>query len=285
MFQNLLRSIAKKGVMLSCTLVLMLSFPGFVVSEGSNSVQEQTAAQDGDAWEETFQEQVDHWIKQISQQEAMFEEWAKQEWESYPFGPGSKQWIVLILDQGKEIGYLMIGESESGDLQLIEYGKSDQSVLSQAISENKVNEEFVYSGLLLAVKENNVLVDLLTYEAYEHVSLESFIPFWLGEQVQLLDERQFFVHKKEREPIVHFKSSTSEPVSIATSSQFESTQSYFYQAEIIPQVTALYNIIGLHHWDSEKETTSTSFIGIQDEGTRYLSYRYLDQMGSFSVMP
>jgi hypothetical protein len=283
MFQNLLRTIAKKSVMISCILVLLLSFPSFVVSESSSSVQKQTTAQDSESWEVKFQEQVDHWIQQISQQEELFKEWTKQEWESYPFGPGSKQWIVLILDQGKEKGYLMIGQSESGELQLIEYGKSDQSVLSEVVSESKVDEEFVYSGLLVAVKNNDVLVDLLTYEAYEHVSLESFTPFWLGEHVQLLEDSQFFAHKKEREPIVHFTSTTSEPVSITALSQFESTQSYYYQAEIIPQVTALYNIIALHHWDSEKEMNS--FVGIQDEGIRYLSYRYLDQMGSFSVIP
>jgi hypothetical protein len=283
MFQILLRSIAKKGVTLSFSLALLFSFPGFVVSEGEVSVPKTTAVESS-SWEVTFQKQVEHWIKQISQEESMFIEWTKHEWESYPFGPGSKQWIVLILDQGKEIGYLMIGEAESGKLQLIEYGKSEQSVLSQVIVENKIDEAFVYGGLLWAQRENNVLVDLLTYEAYEHVSAESFTPSWLGVQVNQLDSSYFFAQKKEREPIGYYKSSPAEPVSITTLSQFELTQSYFYQAEIIPQVTALYNIIGLHHWDSETETPN-SFIGIQDEGIRYLSHRYLVQMGSFSVLP
>lgn len=298
MFQNRFRSATKKYVTLSCSLALLLSFPSFVVSEGEVSVQKVTTGQGEkevespvqekedaeNQWEATFQKQVEHWINQISQQEAMFETWTNQEWESYPFGPGSKQWIVLILDEGEEIGYLMIGQTESGELQLIEYGKSDQSVLSQVIAENKLDKEFVYGGLLWAVKDNNVLVDLLTYEAYEHVSLESFTPSWLGEQVQLLDEGYFLEQNKEKEPIVYYDSSPSEPASITNISQIESTQSYFYQAEILPQVTALYNIIGLHHWDSETQTSS-SFIGIQDEGVRFLAYRYLDQMGSFFVMP
>jgi hypothetical protein len=293
MFQNQFRSAAKKWVTLSCSLSLLLSFPGFVVSERAVSVQELTTVQGEkeevqnhvqNQWEVTFQEQVKHWIHQISEQEALFKAWKNQEWESYPFGPGSKQWIVLILDQGKEIGYLMIGQTENGELQLIEYGKSDQSVLSKVIAEDKLVEDFVYGGLLWAEKEKNVLVDLLTYEAYEHVSLESFTPSWLGEQVQLLDGRQIFSHKKEREPIVYYTSSPSEPVSLRETRQLETSKSYFYQAEILPQVTALYNVIGLHLWDSDTETSS-SFVGIQDEGVRFLSYRYLDQMGSFSVMP
>lgn len=300
MFHNLFRSVAKKGVTLSCSLSFLLFFPSFVVSEGAISVQEMATVQgekvegsqakgtegngNEDSWEATFQEQVEHWITQISEQEAMFESWTNQEWESYPFGPGSRQWIVLILDEGKEMGYLMVGEAESGELQLIEYGKSDQSVLSQVIAENKLDEKFVYSGLLWAVKEKNVLVDLLTYEAYEHVSLDSFTPSWLGEEVQLLDEEQFLAQKKEKEPIVYYTSTPSESVSLTKLSQLEASQSYFYQAEILPQVTALYTILGMHHWDTEDEKSS-SFIGLQDEGVRFLSYRYLDQMGSFSVMP
>lgn len=292
MIQKLCRSATKKCVALSFSVALLLPYPGFAVSEGAVSIQEITVHSEkeelendtANQWETTFQEQVEHWIIQISQQEAMFESWTDQEWESYPFGPGSKQWIILILNEGKEIGYLMIGETESGQLQLIEYGKSDQSVLSQVIAGNNVGEDFVYGGLLWAVKDNNVLVDLLTYEAYEHVALDSFTPSWLGEQVQLLEEGQFFAQKKEKEPVIYYPPSPSEAVSLQKERELETSHSYLYQAEILPQVTALYNVIGLHHWDSETETAS-SFIGVQDEGVRYLSYRYLDQIGTFSIIP
>jgi hypothetical protein len=306
MFQCISRSLVKKGIFLCCSIALLLTFPGFVLSEGQanraeKSVKEKTEENTDESteenttqstenhienqWEATFQEQISHWISEISLKEPLFKQWSKKEWESYPFGPGSRQWIVLILDQGTEIGYLIVGEEKSGQLQLIEYGKSDQSVLSQIVTENgQTDESFVYGGLLWAKKENDTLVDLLTYEAYEHVSLETYTPNWVGEDVQQLHDQQFVIQKKEKEAIVYYPSSIKSNAVITEPSQFATSQSYLFQVELLPRVTALYSLIGIHNWESESES-STMFVGLQDEGIRFLSYRYLNQMGTFSSIP
>jgi hypothetical protein len=281
------RFAARKGISLLCLLGLLFSFPGFVISEGTLSVQTvQPEVKKENQWEDKFHQQVQGWIKQISARESSFKTWETAKWESYPFGPGSKQWIVLILDKGEEIGYLIIGEEENGELLLIEYGKNEDAILSRVSErEDLAGNGFIYSGLLWAKNEKNVIVDLITNEAYEHVPIESLTPYWLGEKVEKLQLNQKVAIDVEKEPILFYSQLTTTKDKETT--LFDASQSYFFQTELLPQVTALYNVLGIHYWDwnpATKEHTGL-FVGLSDEGVRFLSLQYLNHIGHFSEVP
>lgn len=269
-----------------CVFALLLSFPGFVISEGSLQIQTTThEIKVEHQWEDKFHQQVQGWIKQISAREPNFNTWEAAKWESFPFGPGSKQWIILILDKGEEIGYLIIGE-ENGELLLIEYGKSEGAVLSQAVEKEELAEEdFIYSGLLWGKNENNIVVDLITNEAYEHVPIDLVSPYWSGETVKSLQLNQRLSVEEGKDAILFYKQLTANQETEVT--QFEGSHSYFFQTELLPKVTALYNVIGIHYWDWNPVTKDQTglFIGLSDEGIRFLSFRYLNQIGHFSEAP
>lgn len=287
MLKNTYRILTKKGISVLCLFTLLLSFPGFVISEGGLSIRTiPHEAQVEQQWEDRFYQQVQGWIKQISAREPNFNTWETAKWESYPFGPGSKQWIILILDRGEEIGYLIIGE-ENGELLLIEYGKSEEAVLSRAVEKKELAEEdFIYSGLLWGKNEKNIVVDLITNEAYEHVPIELVIPYWSGEMVKSLQLNHRFSAEEGKEAILFYKQlKVNKDSSEAT--HFEASHSYFFQTELLPQVTALYNVLGIHYWDwnpISKDQTGL-FVGLSDEGVRFLSFRYLNQIGHFYEMP
>lgn len=277
---------SKKGISLLCLFGLLFSFPGFVISEGSLSVQTVYSEINKEhQWEDKFHQQVQGWIKQISARETSFKTWEVAKWESYPFGPGSKQWIVLILDKGEEIGYLIIGEEENGELLLIEYGKNEGAVLSRASEREELAEEgFIYSGLLWAKNEQNVIVDLITNEAYEHVPIEFLKPYWVGEKVEKLQFNKN-IAMAEQDPILFYHPLTNNQATEVT--LFDASQSYFFQAELLPQVTALYNVLGIHYWDWNPVTKEQTgmFVGLSDGGVRFLSLQYLNQVGYFSQVP
>lgn len=281
------RITVKKGISLLCLFGLLFSFPGFVISEGALSIETiEHEVKQRVQWEDKFHLQVQGWIKQISARESSFKTWETAKWESYPFGPGSKQWIVLILDKGEEIGYLIIGEEENGELLLIEYGRNEDAVLSSVSERDDLaGNDFIYSGLLWAKNEKNVIVDLITNEAYEHVPIELLTPYWLGEKVEKLQLKQKLAIDVEKEPILFYSQLTTTQVKEAA--QFDASKSYFFQTELLPQVTALYNVLGVHYWDWNPVTKEPTglFVGLSDEGVRFLSLQYLNHIGHFSEVP
>lgn len=280
----------KQAVALFCLFAWTLLLPTLVISETLPNDDEKTIQEEisvDKPWEKAFDQQIKTWMKEISAKESQFQEWMNATYETYPFGPGSKQWVVIVLKNNQEIGYFIVGQaSDQPIFELIEYGQSEWSVLSTELRNNPVflAEDFFYHGLLLAKKEDNTLVDLLTQEKYDHVSLEKVKPFWSGEMVNLLHREQDFVDDPKKEPVV-FITSADQTESL-NPIQFQEAHQYFYRAKILPDVTGLYKVSSIHYWQGMDHPPQHSklFIGLEDEGTRYLSYQYLEQLGSFSEM-
>lgn len=68
-----------------------------------------------------FDSQVNQWVQSLSQ-EAGFEAWKGARWDSYPLGPGTHGWLILVRSGGRDVGYLIIGDTEAGSYKLLEYG-------------------------------------------------------------------------------------------------------------------------------------------------------------------
>jgi hypothetical protein len=297
-------------ILLLSIVGISLSFPGLVISKGdlqviyrenSNQLQQvsekkQIQQQEHQTWQEEFEDKIDHWISQISKQDSQFSDWEDSTWESYPFGPGSRKWIVVIERNQLEIGYIIIEEAHSGNLNLIEYGKMEDPIFSKVARDLENQEKyFIYSGLFLAEKKGEVLVDLITGESYDHVLVEEVKPFWVAEDVSDL-ERTYRLLETEEEPITKYTEETGKENGIQdtldttqTNIQFmiNDKDSYSYQATIIENVRALYKVLSVHHWNRSNISDYSSepevlFVGIEDNGIRYLSAAYLYQLdGSF----
>jgi hypothetical protein len=298
-------------ILLLTIVGITLSFPGLVISKGGLQVTyreslnqlEQVSVkkqieqkQTPQTWQEEFEDKIDHWISQISKQDTQFSDWKDSTWESYPFGPGSRKWIVVIERDQYEIGYIILEEARSGNLNLIEYGKMEDPIFSKVIKDMENQEkDFIYSGLFLAEKKGEVLVDLITGESYDHVPVEKVKTFWVAEDVSDL-ERAYRLIQTEEEPITQYtedigkengNQDTLENTQKNIQSMIDDKASYSYQATIVENVKALYKVLSVHQWNRSNTNDYSSapevlFVGIEDNGIRYLSADYLFQLdGSF----
>jgi hypothetical protein len=74
-------------------------------------------------------ETVNRWKLALAKEKG-FESWEKADWSSYPLGPGSHGWAVILVSEGKEIGYMIIHAAENGELRLTEYGTGSSPLFS-----------------------------------------------------------------------------------------------------------------------------------------------------------
>lgn len=87
------------------------------------SAQAQPEAQ-SDIPAPSLQHAVDRFIQELAARPD-FESWKQGSWTSYPLGPGTHGWIVMISVNGKEAGYLVVQASGQDSYRLIEYGKGE----------------------------------------------------------------------------------------------------------------------------------------------------------------
>lgn len=287
------KSYTKSIWLILLSMGLLLFSPVTVISEEAlvvlkNKQQDQSTVMN---WEEQFKQKVEDWIKQISSEDERFRVWHSASWESYPFGPGSRQWIVLITHQEQEVGYLMVGEDHTESLVLIEYGMMDSSTIKDLIDQEKLESHFFYHGLVWATHENSFLTDLITGEHYEHVHLPDVTPFWQGEPVHKL-AKVVLSDQMVTEPILHYPPSADQVLYDSTLGEHEHTakqkealmqelqlkRDSFFSSQILPGVRGLYSIDSIHTWETIDSFQRTLYIGLKDSGIRFFSLDYLIQL-------
>jgi hypothetical protein len=72
---------------------------------------------------------VNRWKIALAKEQG-FENWEKATWSSYTLGPGNHGWAVILVNEGKEIGYMIIHAAENGELRLTEYGIGSSPLFS-----------------------------------------------------------------------------------------------------------------------------------------------------------
>ncbi|MBP1154826.1 MULTISPECIES: hypothetical protein [unclassified Paenibacillus] len=77
----------------------------------------------------SLQNALDRFIGELSSHGG-FEEWKQGAWITYPLGPGTHGWIVIVTVDGKEAGYLVVHTSGQDTYRLIEYGKGEYPLFS-----------------------------------------------------------------------------------------------------------------------------------------------------------
>lgn len=73
--------------------------------------------------------QVQSWIDALALQQG-FETWNKAQWNKYPLGPGTHGWIVLLKQGKEEVGYIVVSATPEGRWVLTEYGTGSSPLFS-----------------------------------------------------------------------------------------------------------------------------------------------------------
>ncbi|WP_409345837.1 hypothetical protein [Paenibacillus sp. MBLB4367] len=128
-------------------------------------------AQNGGANEPIpLDEHIRGWIAMLSKQSA-FSEWKDAEWETFPLGPGTHSWVVLLKKNGSEIGYLIVTSDKEGNLSLTEYGTGNKPLFSmQTLYQSMMQREIIANYTLTEFAAE----PLLEKERYYFGPLESF---------------------------------------------------------------------------------------------------------------
>jgi hypothetical protein len=124
---------------------------------------------------------IDRWRQTLSKEKG-FEAWQKATWTSYPLGPGTHGYVVLLFADGREVGYMIVGATKEGTYQLTEYGTgskplfslttlyrslvqqeliSDHTTLAQFINDKSIKKERIYFDALHALWK--MTIDRSTY--------------------------------------------------------------------------------------------------------------------------
>uniref|UniRef100_A0A4Y8PRR3 Uncharacterized protein n=1 Tax=Paenibacillus athensensis TaxID=1967502 RepID=A0A4Y8PRR3_9BACL len=134
----------------------------------------------------TLDSVVEGWKAALSQERG-FENWAKAIWNSYPLGPGTHGWIVLLYNEGKEVGYMVVHAAENGGYRLTEYGSGDSPLFSYAtLYRSLVQQELIPRNASLAGFINDKSID--KQRLYYH-ALSALWKIGIGEMTYFLDAK------------------------------------------------------------------------------------------------
>jgi hypothetical protein len=154
-------------------------------------------------------ETVEKWKLALSKERG-FESWQKATWNSYPLGPGTHGWIILLYNDGKEVGYMVINSSEDGKLKLTEYGSGDKPLYSlSTLYRSLVQHELIPDTMAFAVFINDKSI------IKERWYADAFHALWkvtISDQVLYLDAKT-----GEILPIKQLPKAAPAPITKATS--------------------------------------------------------------------
>lgn len=92
----------------------------------SDANPEQKLPQDG-----TLEAAVNQWKAVLGKQKG-FESFAKASWTSYPLGPGTHGWIIILKQNDTEVGYMVVHAESDETFRLSEYGTGKSPLFSLA---------------------------------------------------------------------------------------------------------------------------------------------------------
>lgn len=228
-------------------------------------------------WETRFERQVDLWMKEITAQQGGFSAWKEATKRIEPLGPNSRSWLVLLLQKGEEVGYMVVGEDESGAFLLLEYGLGGTSLFSDRIFSTYVpgvnHPEKVYRGL-----SSYYFVRKGRGGVYDGKSFEAIPPEWSTEQdrnrplsldgLELSPERinrSFLKKRSEWEEAFPVEAILKQRKKLKAPEEVMQKAVYLETAIWNRHIHLLLPVVGLQRWDKK-----TYYIAVDQEGYRFL---------------
>ncbi|SDO30332.1 hypothetical protein SAMN04487897_111125 [Paenibacillus sp. yr247] len=99
-----------------------------------------------------------------------FEGWQTAAWNSYPLGPGTHGWVIILTDHGQDVGYMIVHATENGSFRLTEYGTGNNPLFSlTTLYRSLIQQELIpattsYSDFIQneMIMKNRLYMDSLT---------------------------------------------------------------------------------------------------------------------------
>lgn len=281
------------------------SLPAHAVQAAPQETAVMTLQIQSDLPAPSLQNAVNGFIQELASQQG-FEQWKQGTWTTYPLGPGTHGWIVMVMVDGQEAGYLVVQASGQDTYQLIEYGKGQYPLFSM--------QTLYHSLVRLEIIEYPYHLERIYYnplEALWKVTVPQAERAWYidaktGEELPLDNDSQLPESDKgvfvkplpftntdslhtiiavgqtepsdayERLPWVQGK---GEPLV-----RFELLQQWIDQGRKPVFVAELYGgnvqvplpIIGYQAWSGGE-----SFVGVRQDDDRYLPFHVINPLGGF----
>jgi hypothetical protein len=77
----------------------------------------------------SLEDAVTYWKDSLATNKT-YASWKNATWVSYPLGPGTHGWVIVLKRGGAEIGYMIIHMTEEGSYRLTEYGNGSMPLFS-----------------------------------------------------------------------------------------------------------------------------------------------------------
>ena len=255
------------------------------------------AAQEEANWDKQFQSQIAEWIQTLAARDPQFRQWQDGSTQIQTLGANQHQWLVSISKSGKQVGYMVIGETPDPKQQsrfvLLEYGVGEFILFDDAFAPWEVSAEPVYDGFashwLVAYEKTNRMVNAKTGEVYPSVfqanapvmnklPADTLISF--GEQLT----QTRVLEQTEQNPFdqIGWMHALNENRPVTWKQLWEQPAKEVRVTLTVPlhhdQVLAPFVVGSLHVWND-----THPYIGVWDEGLRFLPYSYANQVGQFHL--
>ncbi|WP_139489397.1 hypothetical protein [Brevibacillus dissolubilis] len=269
-----------------------------------------TALAEQETWSQALSQQIHTWMTQLAQKDKQFAPWQDATVKVEALGPGSHQWLVTIHKDGNQLGYMVVGEvpapetpegqapqveSRTPDFALMEYGLGEYLLFDEAISPMRSSAQLIYDGLssFWEVAEHDTIqyYDAKTGEKYPSIAKpDSFVMPTLGAD-KLINSQDSLqtVKTLSTQPADPFATSDwmmSKPLQPTQQSPLtwqqvinaQAAKPVIFTANLFQdEVLAPFSIGSVHVWDD------TAYIGVWDEGLRFLPSSYMEKVGHLFV--
>lgn len=255
-----------------------------------------------------FEAQVNAWIASLSSQED-FRDWQGAAWTRHPLGAGMHGYLILLQKNGKEVGYLVIGETEDGKLKLIEYGAGESPLFSmKTLYRSLVQSELIPSDYNETSATSAIPAERLYFSPLHAVWKVAYGSEWIyidaktGEQLPLTSQSfetlQTYVpanvisgttpqlarigSQPFFDPYDNTYWITDQPLPAASAEQLPAlledvTKPVTFKANLYgKKVLAPFAVTGYHDWES-----IGPYIRLEQEGLRFVPLEALAEYGTF----
>lgn len=254
-------------------------------------------AQEEGNWDKQFQAQISEWIQTIAKRDKQFQQWQDGSTQIQTLGANQHQWLVSITKSGKQVGYMVIGETPDPKQQsrfvLLEYGVGEFILFDDAFAPVEVSAEPVYDGFashwLVAYEQTNRMVNAKTGEAYPAMFAPgaSVINKLPADSLVTLDEQLTqtrVLEQTTQDPFdqISWMHQLHDNSTITWNQLWQQPESHVRVTLTVPlhhdQVLAPFVVGSLHLWNDQHP-----YIGVWDEGLRFVPYSYAKEVGQFHI--
>ncbi|KRE48365.1 hypothetical protein [Paenibacillus sp. Soil724D2] len=166
--------------------------------------------------ESTLTATINTWRTTLAR-ESGFERWQTAVWNSYPLGPGTHGWVVILTDHGQDVGYMIVHATDNGSFRLTEYGTGNNPLFSlTTLYRSLVQQELIptttsYSDF---VQNKTILLDRLYMD-----QLTAVWKISLQDQTYYLDAKSGELLPLKEDPTPRITEDRPEPTDLTSKAQ------------------------------------------------------------------